>query len=103
MVKRRQAIERPSSRDNRKQKGTSSYDHGRAPAADQNTPYPSGCTLFSPFRGLEIGADHSFQPVESVLANKDSIGQHSRSLELGSLTCRSCSESEAVRVRLNTS
>jgi len=28
--------------------------------ADQNTAHPFGCTSFFPFRGLAIGADHTY-------------------------------------------
>ena len=40
------------------QKSTSCSDRDRPPVPDQNTTHPSGCTLFFPFRGLVIGANH---------------------------------------------
>lgn len=43
-------------------KGTSCFDSGRPPVADQSRSHPSGCTLLSPFRGLTIGAHHSVRP-----------------------------------------
>ena len=41
------------------QKNTSCSDRDRPPVPDQNTTHPSGCTLFFPFRGLVIGANHT--------------------------------------------
>ena len=39
--------------------GTTRSDDGRRPVADQRLPQPSGRTLFSPFRDLDIGASHN--------------------------------------------
>ena len=40
-------------------RSASCSDGGGPPVGDQSRPHPSGCTLFFPFRGLVIGANHT--------------------------------------------
>ena len=50
---------------------------GRPPVADQGRAQSPGCTLFFPFRGLTIGANHSARRVDAVQrrARPHSLGQ----------------------------